>query len=340
MRAADARAWVADQHARPGSGQAELARRLERLPDSHPASPDYPPPAVAADQRGARDSRAGAADLVRPLTDAEHAEHVAVVKARLLDARASGLATNVLYTDDVRHEVWSHDRRLIHDDLVADIYAAASAVPCDRTAIVTGGLPGSGKTTVLGRYACVDLSQYLMINPDLVKEQMAHRGLAPSVDGLTPMEASDLMHEESSHIAKRLAHRAQADGRNVIWDVTMSKAASVAGRIDALRASEYQRIDGIFVDASLDVSFRRADSRHREGHDQYRAGLGVGGRFTPSEMIYAQRDEAWGSRNRANFERLKDRFDSWSSYDNSADGQIAVLIDSRWPGADYREAGK
>ena len=33
------------------------------------------------------------------------------------------------------------------------------------------------------------------------------------------MEASYLAHEESSHVAKRLARRAQADGKNVIWDI-------------------------------------------------------------------------------------------------------------------------
>ena len=64
----------------------------------------------------------------------------------------------------------------------------------------------------------------------------------PTVDGLTPMEASDLAHEESSHIAKRLANRAQADGKNVIWDITMAKTGSIAERVESLRAADTPRL--------------------------------------------------------------------------------------------------
>ena len=80
-----------------------------------------------------------------------------------------------------------------------------------------------------------------MINPDNIKEHMARRGLIPAVDGLTPMETADLVHEESSHIAKRPARRAQADGKNVIWDFTLAKADSAERRIDSLRADGYER---------------------------------------------------------------------------------------------------
>ncbi len=72
-------------------------------------------------------------------------------------------------------------------------------------AIIAGGLSGAGKSTVLDHYAGIDRSQYLTINPDDIKEKMADRGLIPQVDGLSPMEASDLVHEESSYIARRLA---------------------------------------------------------------------------------------------------------------------------------------
>ena len=51
---------------------------------------------------------------------------------------------------------------------------------------------------------------------------MARRGMIPEVEGLSPMEASDLVHEESSYLARQLALRAQADGKNLIWDITMS----------------------------------------------------------------------------------------------------------------------
>lgn len=291
-----------------------LELRLERLPAGHPSAPDY------ADR--------GQADRPRPFTDAEHAEHVADVKTRLDAARAAGFATEVRHTIDPEHEFWSADREAAHDILLAGLYERAAAVPCDYKAVVAGGLAGAGKTSVLREFAGMELSDYLMINPDEIKAEMAMRGLVPEVDGLTPMEATELVHEESSHLAKRLARIAQADGRNVIWDVTMSKPESAGLRIEALRAGGYTRVDGIFVDTPVEVAARRADTRHREGHDAYRAGEGLGGRFMSQEMIRAQADPQWGSVNRANFERVKHSFDAWERYDNSVEGGSPVLVAS------------
>jgi len=308
VRPADTRAYA---DAREHSGDTALADRLARLPDGHPSKPGYP-----SDRPGE----------VRPLTDAEHAAHVADVRLRLVEAESAGLATYVQHTVDKRSEVWSYDRRLLHDDLIHSLYSRAAAVPCDRHAIVAGGLPGAGKTTVLTRHAGIDVAGFLTINPDLVKAEMARRGLIPQISGLTPMEASRLAHEEASHVAKRLAHRAHADGRNVIWDMTMSDACTCAARLGALQTAGYTRVEAMFVDVPIAVSLGRADSRHRQGHDDYRAGIGLGGRFLAQETILAQADPAWGSISRANFEQLKDQFTSWARYDNAAGGRAASLV--------------
>src|SRR5580700_1974880 len=183
--AADARPDAVDRdELRLTRAAGSLDGRLERLPDSHPASPRY-----CADGHGAEDAGewrdAGDADeRVRPLTDAEHAEHVAEVRVRLEAARAAGLASDVQHTVDGWGEIWSDERQAAHDALVGDLYSAAEHVPCDRRVIMAGGLPGSGKTTVLHEHAGIDLSQYLMINPDVIKEEMASRGLMPEIEGL------------------------------------------------------------------------------------------------------------------------------------------------------------
>ena len=122
------------------------------------------------------------------------------------------------------------------------------------------------------------------------------------------MEASDLVHEESSHIAKRLALRAQAAGKNIIWDITMASDKKTEDRIDQLRSAGYSHIEGIFVDVQVETAVTRVAARHREGHDDYRAGQGLGGRFVPAEVIERQADPDWGSLNRKNFEAVKHRF--------------------------------
>jgi predicted kinase len=305
-----------------------LERRLDQLSAAHPS------------HEGHDDARRDRTpERFRPLTDAEHADHVSDVKARLADARKAGLGTENLYTIDPDQEFWSAEREAEHDAIIETLYAAALGVPCERKAVVAGGLPGSGKTTVLTEHVRMDLSKYVMINPDVVKEEMARRGLIPEVDGLTPLEASELVHEESSHVAKRLARRAQADGKNIIWDITMAKEGSAEGRIRSLRADGYEHITGIFVDIPLDTSVRRADARYREGHEAYRHGVGMGGRYVSDEMIRSQQDDLWGCKNRMHFEAVKDRFDAWSVYDNSVDGGVPALTASYMDPRHSKEVG-
>jgi Zeta toxin len=187
-------------------------------------------------------------------------------------------------------------------------------------------MAGAGKTTVLAGHAGIDRAQYLTINPDDIKEELAKRGHIPTVERLSPMEASDLVHEESSHIAKQLAIRAQADGKNVIWDITMSSTAKVESRIVDLRDSGYTSVTGIFVDIPVDVSLTRAEARHRYDEDLYRAGEGLGGRYVPEEYITGQADEEWGSKNRRTFEELKPRFDGWTIFDNGVDDRDPIRV--------------
>ena len=317
MCPADSRSDLAELQAErmaDASGMAGLDRRLTKLADGHPSSPRYDEDSRKADRR--------------PLTDLEHAAHAADVKVRLADALKAGLATHFGHTIDRYHDVWSDEREAMHDSIIDDLYGKADRVPRDHRAILAGGLAGAGKTTVLTQHAGIDLRQYLMINPDQIKGELARRGMIPEVKALSPMEAAQLVHEESSHISKRLAVRAQSDGRNVIWDITMASRESTARRIDALRTAGYTRIDAIFVDVPIETSLSRADTRHRRGHDEYEAGRGLGGRYTLPELVRAQADPDWGSINRRHFDQLKFRFDAWSRYDNSVDGRVPLLVES------------
>ena len=310
-----------------------LRHRLDHLPPGHPSSPREadgmarPTPRLRdADSPIDRDTPK---QVDRPcsFTDAEWAEHRDDVRDELEDAKASDLTTDRLHTIDPEGLIWSDERDRIHDALLDELCARSSSVPCEHRAIIAGGLPGAGKTTVLGAYAGIDRSQYLTINPDDIKVELASRGLIPELNGLSPMEASDLAHEEASYLAKRLADRARSDGKNIIWDITMSSYSSAERRIEDLRTDGYTSVSGLFVDIPVEVSAHRADLRHREGEEDYRAGKGLGGRFVPADVIGSQFDEAWGSKNRKTFEELKQRFDHWTIYDNSVDDGRPTLLD-------------
>lgn len=303
--------------------------RDDREPEEETTKDDRPLGAQGDDPGRLDDSAGIAKDQPRPLTDREWTEHLDEVRDGLDVARKTGLRTTQLHTIDGKGQVWSEERDLLHESILEEVYAKAADVPCDRKAIMAGGLGGAGKTTVLTGQAGIDLKQYLMINPDNFKEEMARRGILPEIEGLSPMEASDLAHEESSYLAKRLARRAEAEGKNVIWDITMASQESAEGRIESLHAAGYSRVDGIFVDIPIELSVKRTESRHREGHENYCSGIGFGGRFVPPEVIRSQGDEEWSSQNRRTFETVKNSFSSWALYDNSVDDLPATLIDSR-----------
>jgi hypothetical protein len=120
-------------------------------------------------------------DQPHPLTNKEWAEHLDEVRDGLDNARETGLRTNLLYTIDGKGQIWSEERDLLHDSMIEDFYAKAADVPCNFKAIMAGGLGGAGKTTVLTERAGIDLTQYLMINPDDFKEEMARRGMLPEL---------------------------------------------------------------------------------------------------------------------------------------------------------------
>lgn len=311
----------------PDSADSERTN-LHDAPDRHGAR--EPPDVTSTTDRPSdrQLSAADAADRTHPFTDEEWVEHVINVRTYLDKAHADGLATDHQFTIDPDRSRWTRDRRHLQGEIVDTLYEQAADVPNDHQAVVAGGLAGAGKTTVLSDHAGIDQSQYLTINPDDVKAEMAKRGMIPKVEGLSPMEASDLVHEESSYVARRLALRAQEDGKNIIWDITMSSRASTERRIDDLRGSDYTTISGIFVDIPIEVSATRADARHRKDQDAYEAGDGLGGRYIPPEVTAAQADTQWGSQNRKTFEELKTRFDQWARFDNGVDGHDPVMIET------------
>jgi predicted kinase len=336
-RADDIPARAVDARALSAAPADKLTERLERLPPGHPSSPyDADGTRREPDSRLPDRGDAGqpddpfTADETRRLTDAEWKDHLTEAREILTECHAAGRETQLEHTVDRRHEIWSDDRAAVHETIIEDILGKSSEVPREYKAIIAGGLGGAGKSTVLEQYAGIDRSEYLTINPDDIKEELADRGLLPEIPGLTPMEASDLAHEETSYIAKLLASRARGEGINIIWDITMSSRESTNSRINELRESGYEHVEGLFVDIPVATSVTRAEARHRAGHEMYRAGHGLGGRLVPAEVIEAQADSELGSKNRRTFEGIKDRFDSWSRYDNSVDGRAPVLVEASW----------
>jgi predicted ABC-type ATPase len=317
----------AERLERTPSSRIELGERLSNLPPGHPSAP--------RDEHGApRPPAPRLSDLEPPLSDAAYAARRDEVAKILRQAHGALQAVKDEQTVNPDKDIWSDDRIARQDEIVRKLYATAADVPCEGKAIIAGGLGGSGKTTVLEQHAGVDLSRYFTINPDQCKEELALHKMLPQIEGLSPMETSSLGHEESSFLARRLALLGYAEGRNVIWDITMSRPDSATTRIKELRDAGYEHIEGIFVDIPIETSVARSEGRHRRGHDLYLAGEGLGGRYVPAELIRSQADPKYGSINRRAFEEAKSLLDAWAIYDNSVDGRPPVIVDRSTDDAD------
>jgi hypothetical protein len=68
--------------------------------------------------------------------------------------------------------IWTGERQRQQGRLVAEMYQAAAGVPCERSAVIAGGLPGADKAAALDQ-AGLDRSRYLTVSIDAVLDRMA-----------------------------------------------------------------------------------------------------------------------------------------------------------------------
>ena len=217
---------------------------------------------------------------------------------------ADGMETNITLTDEDGD--YLPERRKQQKEIVNEILENTKARK-ERRVIVTGGLGGAGKTTVLKKYMHIDTDDYITVNPDDIKEIMAEKDMIPDVKGLTPMEASPLVHEEASDVSKMLMNRASKEGYNIIIDTTLSSENSAREKVNLLKKAGYTDIQPVFVDISPETSLERAQSRHKHGLDNFTEHhKGNGGRFLPEKLIDKAQpsNKKFNSKNAENLIRL------------------------------------
>ncbi len=268
---------------------------------------------------------------IPPLSDEDVELRRRFVRRALDDAIERGLKTTDLHaTEDAFGGLqWSADRAVQQRAVAQEFLRWAEDVPRERRAVISGGLPGSGKTTTLVDNYVVDPPDYMMLNPDEIKEEMARRGMVPRVEGLTPLEASTLVHYESGYIADMIAEQAMAEGRNLIWDVTMSNARVVQERLAELDDFGYEDVAGVLVRTDVETAVRRQQERWRTGVDAWNAGTegSLGGRFVPLEVTTNQVREG-RAQSEDVFQSLLQRFGRAWLFDNSEEGRRARLVET------------
>ena len=181
--------------------------------------------------------------------------------------------------------IWTGERNQQQGRLVAQMYQSAAGAPCERAAVIAGGLPGADKAGALADSG-VDQSQYLTVSIDAVLAAMAAAGLIPEADGLSPLGRASLVHAEAQYLAKRVGLRALMDGRNLILDISLASWRAAEAWTYALRFADYA-VNAVFADIGVADAVRRSAEARRHGEDQFKQGEGFGGRDIPAEAIWA-----------------------------------------------------
>lgn len=266
---------------------------------------------------GVIESRLGKAAQELDRRHAQHYDHVDTV----MQAHQH-LSTHLTHVD--AKGVYSPERRKQQENLIRSVHRRMSkTAKVERQSLFLGGLPGAGKSYTLNRSGLLDASHFVVANPDIFKEEMAKRGMIPDVSGhpeLAPMERAQLVHEEASAMAKRLANRSARRGQNVAWDITMASPGSVHDRLNHLEKHGYQH-KSVFVDVPTSLSYQRVRDRHRSEWERHLAGKGVGGRPVPQSYIDSfNTTSPFNSKNRDTFESLKGRFGAYRVFNEH--GQV------------------
>lgn len=253
-------------------------------------------------------------------------QHAQVIEDKL--RRNSHLNTSFTHARGGKWGVWDTERAIQHKQIVDEVWDEQFAnVPNEGKAVLTGGLMGAGKTTIIesGAVEGVSTTNYGRVDADMMKEKLAQHGMIPDI-GTAPLEAATLVHEESAMLAAAVADRAYAQRRNIIWDVSMVDSHTINSRVSKLRSRGYTEIRGVFVDVTVDEAWARVKERHRADMMRWLSGKGYGGRYVPKRLLDKNRDSSgvWKSLNRRIFEREKDVFDSWEVWDTSRSPAVKV----------------
>ena len=201
------------------------------------------------------------------------------------------------------------ERAKLHRDILEQFYDKQGRSDRGQRSIMLAGPPGAGKGTIRAHITQETGQRFVIADPDEFKELLIEdanrRGwldeLIPDEAReagftLAPMELSALVHEESSHLARRVRTAAINQGANVVVDSVMARELPALQQARALESHGYA-IEVVSVQVPQELSQARILQRWAQ-----RSTEPLGGRWVPSEFredVFAGDHKAvsWPDRN-------------------------------------------
>jgi predicted kinase len=293
---------------------AEQHQQLEAQEKALQGVRDYRSAARELDQHSAQLHRDGIAlpGTWRAWTPDERASHARHAEDSLVRALASGKATTATETLDGTGQVWKPERAARHRDIVHQFLEDNQGVPSGHQAVLVGGLHGTHREQVAAKAA--PAGRYLHVRTDDIKREMAARGMVPHLAGLSPMEASPLVHDEAEHVAHLLAREAVRRGKNVAIHTAMSDPDAIRAHVDQLHR-EGHSVHAAFAHVDPGKAADAARALHASGHEKFRRQEDHGQKYLPPSLVRAADAGNGETVNSRAFEAAKRHLGSWESWD-------------------------
>jgi predicted ABC-type ATPase len=201
---------------------------------------------------------------------------------------------------------YTPERQALHDEIVAS-FVRNTETDGQPTLFVTGGLPGSGKSSMLKNPEYKGYKEkFNIVDSDEIKEILAKK------DGLSRVGIkASIYHEESTDIAAEIVKQTISSRHNIGIDATLKSVERMRRQIVELKALGY-RVEIAFADLPLGKAIERATGRF----------LG-GGRFV-DPLYIATHDH----KNHESFDALRGLADVARRWDTDVPfGALPVLVE-------------
>lgn len=167
-----------------------------------------------------------------------------------------------------------------------------------RSAIITAGPPGAGKSALL-KTRIADLDAYRIIDADIIKDRIIKQAIAdgiydhllstaPFVDGhgLAPRELSALVHVESVRLAEAIRQMCTSVKENVVIEGTLTWHLQGPNTFRELADNDYFEVEVYGIDIDQEEAHISALDRWWKLRLEWTRGHhALGGRFTPDDAI-------------------------------------------------------
>ena len=202
-------------------------------------------------------------------------------------------------------------RRLVHNKMARELVNEGTVAEAGQAEfLMTGGYPGSGKSTMLNQAFPGWEKKFVHIDSDHIKTLLA------SHDGIEKLGWRAYMyHDEADFVMDEMFRLARSENRHILFDTTMKSQGKVMKLLEAYNSSGYN-IQTAFADLPIEQAMERAIARF----------LGQSGRFVDPIYILTH-----GNQNIATFNATKELAEIWAQYNTNVPYKTPALFIDGYP---------